>query len=57
MKNHRAIAIVGMGAVLPDAFDVPTFWENIVNKRYSITDVPADRWNTANYYDPDPFRG
>ena len=53
MRNHRAIAIVGMGAVLPDAFDVPTFWENIVNKRYSITDVPEDRWNIANYYDPD----
>ncbi|MBA4420235.1 MAG: hypothetical protein C0391_03735, partial [Anaerolinea sp.] len=43
-----------MGAILPDAFNVPAFWENISNKKYSITDVPADRWNVANYFDPDP---
>ena len=54
MTENRAIAIVGLGAILPDAFTVPDFWENIVNKRYSIIDVPADRWNTALFYDPDP---
>ena len=36
MTENRAIAIVGLGAILPDAFTVPDFWENIVNKRYSI---------------------
>jgi malonyl CoA-acyl carrier protein transacylase len=54
MKENRAIAIVGMGAVLPDAFTVQDFWENIKARRYSITDVPAERWNTDLYYDPDP---
>jgi malonyl CoA-acyl carrier protein transacylase len=54
VTENRAIAIVGLGAILPDAFNVPDFWENIVNKRYSITDVPAERWNTALFYDPDP---
>ena len=24
------------------------------NKRYSITEVPPDRWSIADYYDPDP---
>jgi acyl transferase domain-containing protein/NAD(P)-dependent dehydrogenase (short-subunit alcohol dehydrogenase family)/acyl carrier protein len=50
----RAIAIVGVGAVLPDALNAPAFWQNILNKRYSITDVPPERWDPAFYFDPDP---
>ncbi len=43
MENtaHRAIAIVGVGAVLPDAPNVPAFWENIKNSRYSVSEVTA----------------
>jgi acyl transferase domain-containing protein/NAD(P)-dependent dehydrogenase (short-subunit alcohol dehydrogenase family) len=51
---HRAIAIVGAGAILPDAPDVPTFWENIKQSRYSVTDVDPERWDPKLYYDPDP---
>jgi len=51
---HRAIAIVGTGAVLPDAPNVSAFWENIKQGRYSISDVAPDRWDPAFYYDPDP---
>ncbi|HEY4564821.1 MAG TPA: beta-ketoacyl synthase N-terminal-like domain-containing protein, partial [Thermoanaerobaculia bacterium] len=51
---HRAIAIVGVGAVLPDAPDVPTFWSNIKNGRYSISETPADRWDAGRYFDADP---
>uniref|UniRef100_Q022P4 Beta-ketoacyl synthase n=1 Tax=Solibacter usitatus (strain Ellin6076) TaxID=234267 RepID=Q022P4_SOLUE len=51
---YRAIAIVGAGAVLPDAPDVPTFWKNITSGRYSITEVTPDRWDSALYYDADP---
>lgn len=50
----RAIAIVGAGAILPDAANVAAFWENIKNGRYSITEVSADRWDPSYYYDPDP---
>src|SRR6187455_2941380 len=52
--GHRAIAIVGAGAVLPDAPNVAAFWQNVKNGRYSITDVPPGRWNPDLYYDPDP---
>jgi acyl transferase domain-containing protein len=52
--SNRAIAIVGVGAILPDAPDVSTFWENIKGGRYSISEVEADRWDPALYYDPDP---
>ncbi|HSK77431.1 MAG TPA: polyketide synthase, partial [Thermoanaerobaculia bacterium] len=51
---HKAIAIVGVGAVLPDAPDVPTFWSNVKTGRYSIGEPPPDRWDPALYYDPDP---
>ena len=50
---HRAIAIVGLGAVLPDAPNVPAFWENVKSGRYSITEVTPDRWDATRYYDPD----
>ncbi len=52
--KHKAIAIVGLGAVLPDAPDVSTFWSNLRQGRYSISETPADRWDAAAYYDPDP---
>src|ERR1700758_1308007 len=51
---NRAIAIVGAGAILPDAPNVPAFWENVKSGRYSITEVAPDRWAPAFYYDPDP---
>ena len=43
----NAVAIVGIGAVMPDAPDAAAFWNNIKSGRYSISDVPAGRWATA----------
>ena len=54
VEPTRAVAIVGVGAVLPDAPDVATFWQNIQAGRYSISDVKPDRWDPARYFDPDP---
>ncbi|MGZ4812810.1 MAG: type I polyketide synthase, partial [Terriglobales bacterium] len=51
--SYRAIAIVGAGAILPDAPNVPAFWENVKHGRYSITEVKPDRWDPALYYDAD----
>ncbi len=51
---ERAVAIVGLGAVMPDAHDARAFWANIRNRRYSITEVPPERWRPEFYYDPDP---
>ncbi|WP_020585752.1 type I polyketide synthase [Desulfobacter curvatus] len=48
------IAVVGMGCVFPDAHDTDTFWQNIINKKYSIGKVPDNRWEESLYYDPDP---
>ena len=54
MDKQKMVAVVGLGAILPDALDVPSFWNNIVSNKYSITEVPSDRWNVDLYYDPDP---
>ena len=51
--SYRAIAIVGVGAVLPDAPNVVSFWHNVKDGRYSISEVTADRWDPALYFDPD----
>src|SRR3974390_294778 len=51
---NRAIAIVGVGAILPDAPTAPAFWENVKSGHYSITDVTPDRWDPNFYYDSDP---
>ncbi|MFB9363803.1 type I polyketide synthase, partial [Actinoplanes nipponensis] len=48
------IAVVGVGAVMPDAPDAAAFWTNIKAGRYSISDVPPERWDPELYYDPDP---
>jgi acyl transferase domain-containing protein/NAD(P)-dependent dehydrogenase (short-subunit alcohol dehydrogenase family)/acyl carrier protein len=52
--SYRAIAIVGAGAILPDAPNVPTFWDNVKKGHYSVTEVDPQRWDPELYYDPDP---
>jgi malonyl CoA-acyl carrier protein transacylase len=54
MQDVKAVAIVGVGAILPDAFDAPTFWKNIRKRHYSIVDVPPERWREDLYFNSDP---
>ncbi len=53
-KTTRSVAVVGVGAVLPDAPKATTFWENLKAGRYSITETPPERWDPELYYDADP---
>lgn len=53
LKDHP-IAIIGMASIFAKAGDLTQYWENILAKVDAITDVPADRWDVADYYDPDP---
>ena len=48
------IAIVGMGALLPDAPDVETFWQNVLSAKVSFREVRESdkRWDTLEYYVP-----
>lgn len=50
---YRAIAVVGVGAILPEAPNATAFWKNVRDGRYSINEVTPDRWDPALYFDPD----
>ncbi|NPV56114.1 MAG: acyltransferase domain-containing protein, partial [Anaerolineae bacterium] len=54
MSHTKPVAIVGLGAIMPDAPNVPIFWQNIQSGRYSIREVTPQRWDASLYYDPDP---
>ena len=46
------IAIVGMSALLPDAPDLDSFWQNVLSAHVSFRDVPAERWESGDFYIP-----
>ena len=51
--DHEAfepIAIIGVGALLPDANDASEFWQNILDARCSIKQLPDDRWNSEDHW-------
>lgn len=49
------IAIIGIGCRLPKgANDPEAFWQLLQNGVDAVTEIPADRWNVNDYYDPDP---
>lgn len=47
------IAIIGIECILPGAKNKQQFWENILDSVYAIQEVPADRWDSDLYFDPD----
>jgi polyketide synthase PksL len=44
------IAVVGMSVCLPGARDLDAYWENLVNGRDCITEVPINRWDWRAIY-------
>jgi acyl transferase domain-containing protein/NADP-dependent 3-hydroxy acid dehydrogenase YdfG len=52
--SASAIAVVGVGALMPDSRTVGDFWRHIMAARDLLTDVPASRWRIEDYYDADP---
>jgi acyl transferase domain-containing protein/acyl carrier protein len=54
-KPTEAIAIIGMGCRFPGGATTPAqFWQQLSAGMDAITEVPPDRWNLDDYYDPDP---
>jgi len=48
------VAIIGLSAMFADAMNVEQFWNNIVEQKDSIVDVPESRWKIEDYYNADP---
>ncbi|MCP4720106.1 MAG: polyketide synthase, partial [Desulfobacteraceae bacterium] len=47
------IAVVGMGCTLPHADTPDMLWDNILNKKYSISEMPETRFDRGLYYNQD----
>ncbi|MCR9062190.1 MAG: type I polyketide synthase, partial [Rhodobacteraceae bacterium] len=51
-----SIAIVGMSGRYPGATDLDAFWKNLAAGHNSIREIPRERWEVEDYYDPDPSK-
>ena len=50
-----AVAVIGMGCRLPRGIDSPeAFWAALLRGDDLVTDVPSERWNSDDFYDPEP---
>ncbi|WP_214324784.1 non-ribosomal peptide synthetase/type I polyketide synthase [Nonomuraea sediminis] len=55
-KTHTdtAVAIIGMACRLPGADSPDEFWKLLAEGRDAIREVPGERWDVDEYYDPSP---
>ena len=50
-----SIAVIGMACRLPGGIDSPErLWEALLRGDDLVTEVPPDRWDADEYYDPEP---
>jgi acyl transferase domain-containing protein/SAM-dependent methyltransferase/acyl carrier protein len=52
--RSEPIACVGIGCRFPGADGPSEYWDLLVQGRSAVREVPSDRWNVDDYYDPDP---
>ena len=49
--NQRdRIVIIGMACRYPGANDYKEYWDNLVNGKNLIKEIPRMRWDTSRYY-------
>ena len=54
-SRNEPIAVIGLGCRIPGGADSPDkFWDLLRNGRDAITEVPPDRWDLRQHYDPNP---
>jgi hypothetical protein len=46
------IAIIGLGGRYPQAANLDAFWQNLKKGKDCISEIPAERWELHNFYDP-----
>ena len=54
-SKRQPIAIVGVGCRFPGGVnDLESYWHLLREGVDAVSEIPDSRWNTADYYDPDP---
>jgi acyl transferase domain-containing protein/acyl carrier protein len=53
-QQQPAFAIVGYAARFPGAASADEFWDILREGRDAISEVPADRWDVDEFFDPEP---
>jgi polyketide synthase 5 len=49
------IAVIGMACRLPGGIDSPAqLWDALLRGEDLVTEIPSDRWDLDEYYDPEP---
>src|ERR1700693_526454 len=54
VMESEPIAIIGIGCRFPGSSGPQAFWQSIRDGIDAITEVPANRFNLSDVYDPDP---
>ncbi len=54
-RTASPIAIIGMSALYPDAPSLKAYWENIIEKKDCIRDIPDEYWSIQDHFSPDPM--
>jgi polyketide synthase 5 len=49
------VAVIGMGCRLPGGIEsAEQLWEALLRGDDLVTEIPPDRWDVDEYYDPEP---
>jgi acyl transferase domain-containing protein/NADPH:quinone reductase-like Zn-dependent oxidoreductase/acyl carrier protein len=54
IEPASGFAIVGYAARFPGAADADEFWQVLREGRDAVSEVPQDRWDADEFFDPDP---
>ncbi len=54
IKSNSGFAIIGYAARFPGAADADEFWQILQQGRDAVSEVPKDRWDVDEFFDPEP---
>ncbi|MGD6960813.1 SDR family NAD(P)-dependent oxidoreductase [Fictibacillus phosphorivorans] len=57
MFRNEPVAIIGMNGAMPQSNDLDEFWDNLVNEKDLVTEIPLDRWDWREYYGDPKLEG
>src|SRR4029450_130798 len=50
----QGFAVLGYAVRFPGAADADEFWSLLTDGRDAVSEVPPDRWDVDEFFDPDP---